>query len=178
MLAFEQKQVIEQQQVPSNGVEIKVGDRVRFTAHDVGELLSVGVVSGLVVNADSTTAGNIRYRIRTDEPAHQGDGSIEKLVYSNGGRIELLQPHELTLTQFMEQARVKELTNHGRAWEVSHNESFFAFSDAVTAQEAIADVHRGAVNTALFFNTTDAIASNMPQSAFPRWRCWLNTPSW
>lgn len=167
VLAFEQKQVIEQQQVPSNGVEIKVGDRVRFTAHDVGELLSVGVVSGLVVNADSTTAGNIRYRIRTDEPAHHGDGSIEKLVYSNGGRIELLQPHELTLTQFMEQARVKELTNHGRAWEVSHNESFFAFSDAVTAQEAIADVHRGAVNTALFFNTTDAIASNMPQISFP-----------
>jgi hypothetical protein len=66
---------------------IAIGDRVRFTADDLGDSLSVRVVEGAVVDIATTTAGNFRYRIRTDHPAPQGGGNIEKLVYSQWGTI-------------------------------------------------------------------------------------------
>lgn len=76
------------------------------------------------------------------------------------------QPHELTLAQFAGQATAQELTNHGRKWEVRHGD-YSAFSDAATAEEAIADVHRGAVNNALYLNTPESRSANLPRSSFP-----------
>lgn len=76
------------------------------------------------------------------------------------------QPHELTLAQFAGQATAQELTNHGRKWEVRHGD-YSAFSDAATAEEAIADVHRGAVNNALYLNTPESRSANLPGSSFP-----------
>ena len=76
------------------------------------------------------------------------------------------QPHELTLAQFASQATAQELTNHGRKWEVRHGD-YSAFSDAATAEEAIADVHRGAVNNALYLNTPESRSANLPGSSFP-----------
>lgn len=70
----------------------KLGDRVRFTAHDVGDPLSVGVVEGLVVDVASTSAGNTRYRVMTDIVAPQGGGKLERLVYSHQGRLEVIPP--------------------------------------------------------------------------------------
>jgi predicted RNA methylase len=76
---------------------MEVGARVRFTAHDAGDLFSVGIVEGLVVNADSTSGGNIRYRIRTDKLAPQGGGNLETLVYSHQGSMEPMpEPPEPT----------------------------------------------------------------------------------
>jgi hypothetical protein len=69
-----------------------VGDRVMFAAFDAGDPLSVGIVEGLVLDAASTSAGNIRYRIMTDEPAPQGAGNIERLVYSHQGCLVVIQP--------------------------------------------------------------------------------------
>lgn len=78
----------------------KVGERVRFTALDAGDPLSVGIVEGLVLDAASTSAGNTRYRILTDDPAPQGGGNIEKLVYSHQGRIVVIPPApELAVTE-------------------------------------------------------------------------------
>nr|AFR44004.1 DNA processing protein [uncultured bacterium] len=78
------------------------------------------------------------------------------------------QPHELTLAQFASQATAQELMNHGRKWEVRHGD-YLAFSDAATAEEAIADVHRGAVNNALYLNTPESRSANpnLPGSSFP-----------
>nr|WP_317623546.1 zincin-like metallopeptidase domain-containing protein [Bordetella pertussis] len=76
------------------------------------------------------------------------------------------QPHELTLAQFAGQATAQELTNHGRKWEVRHGD-YSAFSDAATAEEAIADVHRGAVNNALYLNTPESRSASLPGSSFP-----------
>lgn len=78
------------------------------------------------------------------------------------------QPHELTLAQFASQATAQELMNHGRKWEVRHGD-YSAFSDAATAEEAIADVHRGAVNNALYLNTPESRSANpnLPGSSFP-----------
>jgi len=76
------------------------------------------------------------------------------------------QPHELTLAQFASQATAQELMNHGRKWEVRHGD-YSAFSDAATAEEAIADVHRGAVNNALYLNTPEGRSANLPGSSFP-----------
>ena len=58
--------------------------------------------------------------------------------------------------------------NHGRKWEVRHGD-YSAFSDAATAEEAIADVHRGAVNNALYLNTPESRSANpnLPGSSFP-----------
>lgn len=86
--------VIEQYDAPRpvavKEVAVEVGMRVRFTANDVGDALSVGVVEGLVVDAASTSGGNMRYRIRTDKLSPQGGGNLEKLVYSHEGRLETL----------------------------------------------------------------------------------------
>lgn len=66
------------------------------------------------------------------------------------------QPHEMTLAEFIGQATVEELTNHGRKWNVTLGDRYAAFSDADSPQAALADVHRAAVNNALYLNTPEA----------------------
>lgn len=68
----------------------EVGQRARFTAHDLGDSLSVGIVEGLVIDVASTSGGDWRYRISTDVPSPQGGGNIEKLVYGHRGSMEVL----------------------------------------------------------------------------------------
>jgi predicted RNA methylase len=69
-----------------------VGQRVRYTPHDLEDRFSPGVVEGLVVDVGNTSGGDFRYRVRTDQPAPQGGGNIEVLVYGKNGRIEALTP--------------------------------------------------------------------------------------
>jgi len=64
--------------------------RIRFTANDNGEPLSVGVVVGNVIVVDTTAGGNYRLCVRTDTPAAQGGGFLNKRVYSHQGTVELL----------------------------------------------------------------------------------------
>ena len=75
----------------------KLGDRIRFTAYDLGSDLSAGIVEGLVVDAASTTSGNTRYRVLTDILAPQGGGNLEKLLYSHQGAVEVLPPAPLNV---------------------------------------------------------------------------------
>lgn len=67
-----------------------------------------------------------------------------------------LEAHELTLEQFTAQVRVTKLVDHGRRWSVALPKRYVSFSDAPTAEGAIANAHRGAVNHALYLNTPDA----------------------
>lgn len=67
-----------------------LGDSIRFTPDDLGDPLSIGVVEGVVVDIADTSGNAYRYRIRTAVPAPQGGGNIEKLVYSNRGKVEPL----------------------------------------------------------------------------------------
>ena len=77
-------------------------------------------------------------------------------------------PHEMTLIEFIGQANVEELINHGRKWSVILGDRDFSFSDADSPQAALADVHRGSVNNALFLNTPEGaeigIKYTMPPS--------------
>ena len=65
-------------------------------------------------------------------------------------------PHEMTLAEFAEQATVEALTHHGRKWNVALGDRFAAFSDADSPLAAIVDVHRAAVNNALYLNAPEA----------------------
>lgn len=70
--------------------------------------------------------------------------------------LNQLEAHELTLEQFTAQVRVTNLVNHGRRWSVALPGRYVSFSDEPTAEAAIQDAHRGAVNNALYLNTPDA----------------------
>jgi len=65
-------------------------------------------------------------------------------------------PHELTRAEFAAQAVAERLTNHGRKWNVTLGDHYKAFSDADSAEAAIADVHEAAINNALYLNTPAA----------------------
>lgn len=77
--------------------------------------------------------------------------------------VDFSLPHEMTLAVFSQLAVVNALPdNHGRKWEVVLDEWYSAFSDADTAKAAIADVHRNAVNNALYLNTPGATTGERP----------------
>jgi hypothetical protein len=75
---------------PNVDYEETFGKRIRFTANDIGEPLSVGVVVGRVTVVETTSGGNYRLCVRTDTLAAQGDGFLNKHVYSHEGTVELL----------------------------------------------------------------------------------------
>jgi putative DNA primase/helicase len=62
------------------------------------------------------------------------------------------EPHMVTKEVFAVMACAVALVNHGRRWDVKFGSTYSAFSDEVTAESAIADVHRAAVNNALYLN--------------------------
>jgi hypothetical protein len=75
-----------------------------------------------------------------------------------------MAPHEITKAEFMSAAQAVRLANHGRKWNVILGPDT-SFSDADTEDAAKADVHRGAVNNALYLNTPDCAGlfhSSMP----------------
>lgn len=66
-----------------------IGERVKFAPHKYPEdPLSPPPTSGMVVDVSKTTTGNLRFRIRTDEVSPTDGKPLERLVYSNQGRIE------------------------------------------------------------------------------------------
>ncbi|MBS0551385.1 MAG: strawberry notch family protein [Proteobacteria bacterium] len=71
-------------------------------------------------------------------------------------------PHEMTPDEFAAEATIEQLIDHGRRWSVTLGVRYAAFSDAPSAEAAVADVHRGAVNNALFLNTPDAAGIGFP----------------
>jgi antirestriction protein ArdC/phage/plasmid primase-like uncharacterized protein len=66
-----------------------------------------------------------------------------------------LQPQQVTRDAFQQVATVEALENHGRRWKVQYGE-WHAFSDAATPELAKLDVHEGAVNNALYNNSTES----------------------
>lgn len=70
----------------------------------------------------------------------------------DAGPFVVQQPHEMRLEDFAALASAEALENHGRKWVVRMGKDFHAFSDAATADQAVADVHRGQVRNALYFN--------------------------
>lgn len=65
------------------------------------------------------------------------------------------EPHHMTKDEFQAAAKAQALVNHGRKWNVTLG-NYSAFSDAESAEAALADVHHGAVNNALYLNCPDA----------------------
>ncbi|EPJ5561351.1 hypothetical protein L4P27_006097 [Pseudomonas aeruginosa] len=62
-----------------------------------------------------------------------------------------ITPHLLTAEEFAAIAVAHPLTNHGRRWQVCYGPAgYHAFSDELTAEEAIADVHEALVNNAIY----------------------------
>jgi len=93
VMAFELERAREQQQ----GTEaeapavVEIGQRARFTPNEERAAVQGAMtIEGVVVDAARTQAGNIRYRIRTDEIAPQDGQPQEWLVYTNHGSIEQL----------------------------------------------------------------------------------------
>ena len=75
--------------------------------------------------------------------------------------------HEMTLAEFAEQATVEALTDHGRRWNVSLDDRFAGFSDADSPLAAIADVHRAAVNNALYLNAPESTGISLQPTLPP-----------
>lgn len=94
-------------------------------------------------------------------------GLEQALVQEQGQALtaDQRQPHELTLSEFASQVVVEQLENHGRKWNVSLG-AYSAFSDAESSADAVADVHRAAVNNALYLNSSEntqgSISATMP----------------
>lgn len=93
---------------------------------------------------------------------------LEQTLVQEQGQVQTAdqrQPHEMKLSEFAAQAVVEQLENHGRKWNVTLGE-YSAFSDAATSADAVADVHRAAVNNALYLNSSKnsegSIAATMP----------------
>ena len=88
---------------------------------------------------------------------------VEKRLVA-GERAQVLA-HELPLQEFRKRAEVVGLQNHGRQWEVRLG-THHAFSDAPSPEGAVDDVHRAAVNNALFLNSPahriDGVQSTLP----------------
>lgn len=76
---------------------------------------------------------------------------------STQATIHHVAPHELTKAEFLREASAVRLVNHGRKWQVNLG-NHSAFSQADTAEAALADVHQSAVNNALYLNQADAPA--------------------
>lgn len=93
---------------------------------------------------------------------------LEQTLVQEQGQVQTAdqrQPHEMKLSEFAAQAVVEQLENHGRKWNVTLG-AYSAFSDAATSADAVADVHRAAVNNALYLNSSKnsegTIAATMP----------------
>ena len=85
-------------------------------------------------------------------------GLEQKQIQEQEQTADLRQPHEMTPAEFAAQATAEKLENHGRKWNVSLGGRHSAFSDADNPAAAVADVHRSAVNNALYLNTPEAAA--------------------
>lgn len=92
VMAFELERAREQQQSTEAEAPaaVEIGQRARFTPNEERAAQGGMTIEGVVVDAARTQAGNIRYRIRTDEIAPQDGQPQEWLVYTNHGSIEQL----------------------------------------------------------------------------------------
>lgn len=89
-------------------------------------------------------------------------GLAQERGMSQSNDLSNKHAHELTFAQFSSIAKVSELENHGRKYEVS-GFGDHAFSDAETPEEAVRDVHRAKVNNALYWNER-ALDKDIPSS--------------
>lgn len=80
---------------------------------------------------------------------------------------QFVPAHHVPFALFKQVVRLKKLENHGRQWEAFFNGKSLGFADG-TKEEAMAQVHRGEVNNALFLNQPEMLSSdsgwNMPRS--------------
>jgi len=145
------------------GDELGIGHDPGQHAAYVGSWIKVLQDEPLEMFRAAADAEKIRdYVLAFEQKQVQDQNQEQNLTQSRAQR----PPHELTLAQFAKQASAQELVNHGRKWEVRHG-NHVAFSDADTAEQAVADVHHGAVNNALYSNTPEARQMNLPASSFP-----------
>jgi N12 class adenine-specific DNA methylase/antirestriction protein ArdC/phage/plasmid primase-like uncharacterized protein len=74
--------------------------------------------------------------------------------------------HEVTSDVFLTVAVATPLVNHGRQWEVFVGEQSFGFSDGITSDDAMREVHKREVNNALYSLSKD-IAGNVDVKSVP-----------
>lgn len=80
---------------------------------------------------------------------------MQTTILSTQATIHQVAPHQLTKAQFIREASAVRLVNHGRKWQVNLG-NHSAFSQADTAEAALADVHQSVVNNALYLNQAGA----------------------
>jgi antirestriction protein ArdC/phage/plasmid primase-like uncharacterized protein/predicted RNA methylase len=167
VLAFEQKQVQEQDQQQ----DVQQPSVVDLIAPQYAAMKAADQAyqTELVRAYGEGDAGIRRYQISHDAPSVQSAADAYKAAAEvwRGALAEARktvdvheaigqkQPHEMTLAEFSSLATVEQLENHGRKWNVTLGD-YAAFSDAGTSESAIAGVHRAAVNNALYLNSPDA----------------------
>jgi N12 class adenine-specific DNA methylase/antirestriction protein ArdC/phage/plasmid primase-like uncharacterized protein len=74
--------------------------------------------------------------------------------------------HEVTSDVFLTVAVATPLVNHGRQWEVFVGEQSFGFSDGITSDDAMREVHKREVNNALYSLSNDN-AGNVDVKSVP-----------
>lgn len=112
---------------------------------DLEEYQSVDEALASIKNDLDVIAGQI---------ASMGDAR-SALRLAQDSRLLADNPSNFRLADFLWMAQVERLENHGRKWGVTYG-LYSAFSDADDTQRAIADVHSGAVNNAIYFQLPDS----------------------
>ncbi len=82
---------------------VEIGERVRFTPNEERAAMGGMTIEGVVIDAATTTTGNLRYRVRTDEIAPQDGQPQEWLIYSHQGTIERLPGRDVSAAPTPEQ---------------------------------------------------------------------------
>lgn len=69
--------------------QVNIGNRVTYKPF-VADPLRPGAFEGLLVDMQSTQAGNVRYRIRLDRYSSSDSHRLEVLLYSNEGEVSAM----------------------------------------------------------------------------------------
>ncbi len=133
---------------------VEVGQRVRFTPNEERAAQGGMTIEGVAVDIARTQAGNLRYRIRTDEIAPQDGQPQEWLVYTNHGRIEQLPARDVPAGPTPEAAA---------ALEAAHRDAVPTYSPLETWQNLDATARElGLVAAVRLIDDEDAEAFRAP----------------
>lgn len=134
---------------------------VTFDALHVGAGRNVvgGVWKLLIIGGDAKwkTIGLITddlTKTATEFAADIGETMEKAMVRMDENKLR--QPQELTLAEFSEIAKVVELENHGRKWDVTFLGDSMGFADAATKAGALREAHAREVNNALYAHQPEA----------------------
>lgn len=73
-----------------------IGKVVRYVDNEPLNPLRAGEKIGLVVDAQKTSGGSVRVRLRMKTQAPRGGERLECLLYANQGRFDLAESQDIT----------------------------------------------------------------------------------